>query len=70
MTNDPLERRGLVEIAASPEDKRTRSLTLTLQGHALLATAVPIWKATHAEVDHLLAEHVADDLRQALGVLE
>ena len=65
-----LERRGLVEIAASPEDKRTRSLTLTLQGHALLATAVPIWKATHAEVDHLLAEHVADDLRQSLGVLE
>jgi DNA-binding MarR family transcriptional regulator len=64
-----LERRGLVEIAKSPGDKRARVLTLTPQGHALLTKAVPIWKATHAEVDHLLAEGVADDLRQALGIL-
>lgn len=65
----PLERRGLVEIAASSEDKRTRSLTLTPQGHELLAKAVPIWKVTHAEVDQLLAEHGSDDLRPALSAL-
>ena len=62
-----LERRGLVATASHPGDRRSRLLSLTPQGHALLAQAVPIWQETHAEVDRLLGE--ADDLRPALRAL-
>ena len=62
-----LERRGLAATAFHPDDRRSRLLSLTPQGHALLAQAVPIWQETHAEVDRLLGE--ADDLRPALRAL-
>ena len=62
-----LERRGLVATASHPDDRRSRLLSLTPQGHTLLAQAVPIWQETHAEVDRLLGE--ADDLRPALRAL-
>src|SRR3954452_19106740 len=65
----PLERRGLVASAPHPEDKRSRLLTLTPQGHALLTQAVPIWIATHADVDRVLQEHDADTIRPALRAL-
>src|ERR1700736_6258104 len=43
----PLERRGLVEVAPDPMDRRSRRLTLTREGKRLLARAVPIWETTH-----------------------
>lgn len=65
----PLERRGLVATTENVDDKRSRLLSLTSKGHALLAQAVPIWTQAHAEVDRLLAERDAGDLRAALNVL-
>ena len=65
----PLERRGLVTTVPHPEDKRGRLLTLTDDGHALLAEALPIWREEHAALDRLLAEHDAADLRPGLAVL-
>lgn len=50
----PLERRGLVKVAADPMDRRSRRLRLTPAGMALLVRAVPIWESTHAEVERLL----------------
>ncbi|MBS7696107.1 MULTISPECIES: MarR family transcriptional regulator [unclassified Chelatococcus] len=50
----PLERRDLITIAPDPKDKRSRLLSLTAGGKALLAEAVPIWKREHAVVDALL----------------
>jgi DNA-binding MarR family transcriptional regulator len=47
----PLERRGLVEIATDPADKRGRLLTLTQEGREVLASAVPIWETTHGEIE-------------------
>jgi MarR family transcriptional regulator, lower aerobic nicotinate degradation pathway regulator len=38
---DRLESRGLLERKVCPDDKRMRQLTITRQGSALLATAVP-----------------------------
>jgi MarR family transcriptional regulator, lower aerobic nicotinate degradation pathway regulator len=38
---DRLEARGLLMRSASPDDKRVRLLTLTREGHALLALAQP-----------------------------
>jgi DNA-binding MarR family transcriptional regulator len=50
----PLERRGLVKVAVDPADKRSRHLTLTPAGHALLVEAAPLWKRAHAATERLL----------------
>jgi DNA-binding MarR family transcriptional regulator len=65
----PLERRGLVEISPDPADRRSRILKLTETGRELLASAVPIWKSTHDEVDKQLGEHDPTELRKSLSAL-
>ncbi|WP_424810537.1 MarR family winged helix-turn-helix transcriptional regulator [Roseococcus sp. YIM B11640] len=62
----PLERRGLLETRVDAHDRRARRLVLTPAGSAALAAALPIWRATHAEVDHLLEQTGATDLRAGL----
>ena len=62
----PLERRGLVEIFADEDDRRSRRLRLTPEGEQLLAHAVPIWKATHAVVDERLGQGGPERLRADL----
>ena len=63
----PLERRGLVQVARADDDKRSRRLSLTGAGVALLARALPIWERTHAEVDAALGAGNGEKLREALG---
>lgn len=67
----PLARDGLVAIEADPADRRSRLLRLTDQGHAALARALPIWRATHAEIEAGLAEMDVDpdSLRAGLAAL-
>jgi DNA-binding MarR family transcriptional regulator len=65
----PLERRGLVTVAVDDADKRTRRLTLTPGGRALLYAAVPAWRRTHAEIEHLLTGSTPDRLRADLRAL-
>ena len=65
----PLERRGLVVVAPDPNDRRGRRLRLTEEGRALLRRAVPIWRATHDEVDRLLGAGDVDRLREDLLAL-
>jgi DNA-binding MarR family transcriptional regulator len=65
----PLERRGLVETAVDPADRRGRLLMLTEAGRMLLRSAVPIWKRTHEEIERLLAPEDADILRAGLRAL-
>src|SRR5690348_11008650 len=50
----PLQRRGLVSVAIGDGDRRTRQLTLTDTGRDLLASAMPVWIATHAAIEGLL----------------
>jgi DNA-binding MarR family transcriptional regulator len=52
----PLERRGFVEVRADPKDRRSRLLALTDAGRAVLAAAVPIWRATHHDIEAGLAD--------------
>ena len=63
----PLERRGLVEVKADPGDRRSRLLALTDAGREALGHAVPIWRATHREIEAKLVD--ADALRAALVAL-
>jgi DNA-binding MarR family transcriptional regulator len=65
----PLERDSLVRIEADPSDRRSRLLSLTDRGREMLAAAVPIWRATHAEVEAGLPEPGPDALRGALTAL-
>jgi len=65
----PLERRGLVKVAVDREDRRSRRLSLTAAGRALLAKALPLWTSTHDAIDRELGPHSPDDLRAALRAL-
>lgn len=65
----PLVRRGLVEVVRKPGDQRSRVATLTAAGRVLLAEALPVWRATHAEVDALLGGGDAETLRALLDDL-
>lgn len=47
----PLSARGWVLIEPDPKDKRGKRLKLTAQGATALASAVPIWKEVHAEIE-------------------
>ncbi len=62
----PLQRRGLVEIMADPNDRRGKRIALTPQGMALLVQAAPIWESTSREVEALLADGDPDRLRRNL----
>jgi DNA-binding MarR family transcriptional regulator len=62
----PLEKRGLLSIEADPKDKRGKRLRLTDRGLALLASALPIWTQTHAEVEAQIESGDAERLRQDL----
>ena len=63
----PLERRGLVKVAADRADRRTRRLSLTPCGRELLLAAAPVWRQTHAATDCRVPD--ADRLRADLGAL-
>ena len=65
----PLERDGLVVIAIDPDDRRSRLLRLTDKGQRVLASAVPIWRDTHAAIEAGLPGLEPDDLRSALKTL-
>jgi DNA-binding MarR family transcriptional regulator len=64
----PLARRRLVSIAPDKTDRRSKRLSLTKDGRALLSAAVPIWKKTHAELDRMLPRG-GDALREDLMAL-
>jgi DNA-binding MarR family transcriptional regulator len=65
----PLERRRLVTVTVDNTDKRTRRLTLTPAGRAVLGSAVPVWRRTHAEIARLLTGSSPDRLRADLRAL-
>jgi len=65
----PLERPGLVTVSVDDADKRSRRLTLTPAGRALLIAALPVWENEHAAINALLAETDPDRLRTDLRAL-
>jgi len=65
----PLQRRKLVTISVDRQDRRSRRLSLSAEGRAVLASAVPIWTRTHAEIDKELPRSAAA-LRKDLMALK
>jgi DNA-binding MarR family transcriptional regulator len=64
-----LERRGWIDIAVDPGDRRGRLLTLTLEGKRVLARAVPVWERTHQQIEPQLPDRDGDRLRRDLLAL-
>ncbi|ADZ69665.1 MarR family winged helix-turn-helix transcriptional regulator [Polymorphum gilvum] len=64
----PLARRGWVTVAANPDDRREKRLRLTGEGEAVLAAALPVWRALHEALEAGL-EADADTLRRGLAAL-
>jgi len=64
----PLERRGLLTVAPDPKDGRARVLSLTPDGRALLAQALPIWVREHGKLDEDLGGGI-EDLRAGLRAI-
>ena len=65
----PLERRGLVTVSIDDADKRSRRLTLTSAGRALLVAAFPVWESEHTAIEGLLTDLDPDRLRADLRAL-
>jgi DNA-binding MarR family transcriptional regulator len=62
----PLERRGMIALAADEKDRRSRRVRLLNAGMAALSAALPIWIGTHAEIDAELGSDQAVALRGGL----
>ncbi|UXO84327.1 MarR family winged helix-turn-helix transcriptional regulator [Brucella intermedia] len=65
----PLQRQGWVEIIVNPNDRRERLLQLTPEGKATLAAAVPMWKATHLDIEKQLVNGNGDEVRRNLLIM-
>lgn len=65
----PLERRGLVRVAEG-EDRRVRMVTLTTQGRAALADALPLWNKAQAQVIKAFGEQRLSRTLQEVAALE
>jgi len=65
----PLERNGLVQIIANPNDRRNRLLLLTSRGQKVLASAVPTWHAVHDAIEAELPGRSPEQLRADLRAL-
>lgn len=69
----PLSRRKLVQVTTDPRDTRARRLRLSNDGRALLAEALPVWRAEHNAVDSLLLALEGgldlETLRAGIGLL-
>jgi DNA-binding MarR family transcriptional regulator len=61
-----LAERKLVGIRKDRDDGRARRITLTAKGEALLAEAVPLWRAGHAEIEKELPQGDPEMLRRGL----
>ncbi len=65
----PLQRRGLVDIAPDPKDRRGKRLKLTEAGREKLIAALPAWQATHDEIDTLFEDDGVGRLRGDLAAI-
>ena len=62
----PLERRGMIELVADTKDRRSRRIRLADAGMAALNAAMPIWQATHSDIDARIGNDQAVALRGGL----
>jgi DNA-binding MarR family transcriptional regulator len=62
----PLEKRGLVTLKISDQDRRSRILALTPAGEAAVARARPLWAAAQRRFEGTFGKEAAVELRAVL----
>jgi DNA-binding MarR family transcriptional regulator len=62
-------RRGLMRVAAEPDDRRSRILVLTDEGRRVLTAALPIWRREHAALEREMGAVALESLRQQLNAI-
>ena len=65
----PLEREGFVALGVDPDDRRTRSLSLTAAGKKKLAECRPCWRRAHERFERVFGANKAAALRDVLTEL-
>jgi DNA-binding MarR family transcriptional regulator len=65
----PLEKRGLLRVARSPDDARSKIIVLTRAGERALRDAYPRWKRTTEHIGEVLGAARIDALRAELSAL-
>ena len=63
-----LQKQGLIEVAAGA-DRRSRIVTITAQGNAAIAQAMPFWKKAQLHVVNSLGQERWADMLMDLGEL-
>lgn len=59
----PLAREGLISIAASPSDRRSRAVRLTPKGERALKDAAPIWRQAQKDFADLNGKSTTEEMR-------
>ena len=62
----PLEKRGLVKLAISERDRRSRMVALTPAGKAVVAKGRPRWAAAQRQFESTFGKEAALELRAVL----
>jgi DNA-binding MarR family transcriptional regulator len=62
----PMQRDGLIEIAASPTDVRQNVMSLTAAGHQRLEQALPLWQQAQHEFEGEFGREPAEETRKQL----
>lgn len=63
----PLERAGLLRVARSPQDRRTRMVFLTRAGEQLIEKIFPAWQQALREANAAFGERRLGELHAQLG---
>jgi DNA-binding MarR family transcriptional regulator len=62
----PLERAGLLRVARSPEDARTKVVVITRAGERMIESIFPVWERVFTRVRKTLGEHILIELHARL----
>lgn len=66
----PLEKRDLVRLTITTEDRRRRVIVLTPAGEAMVAQAQPLWAAAQRRFEQVFGSDNAQSLRAVLRQVE
>ena len=61
-----LEKLGLLRVGESRQDRRFATIALTAAGRATLEHGAPLWEAAQSQVEEMLGDTVAQELRSVL----
>jgi DNA-binding MarR family transcriptional regulator len=62
----PLERAGLLRVARSPDDARTKVVVITRTGERMIESIFPVWERVFTRIKKTLGEHTLIELRAQL----